>query len=130
MSTVTVFNVTKEPLAQEFDELFRQHSQMVYRTAFSVTGSAQDAEDVLQSLFLWLLRRGFPTGLKQNPKAYLYRAAVNLSLNSVKARKRQVLMDDTSQLDTPVDSHAADADAAEEAQRRVVDAVAQLNPRA
>ena len=71
MSRSTAFGVTNEPLTQEFDEIFREHSQMVYRTAFSVTGSLQDAEDVLQCVFLWLLRRGIPQGLKENPKAYL-----------------------------------------------------------
>jgi RNA polymerase sigma-70 factor (ECF subfamily) len=128
MTTVSVFNVAKQPLSQEFDELFREHSQMVYRTAFSVTGSPQDAEDVLQGLFLWLLRRGIPAGLKENPKAYLYRAAVNLSLNAVKARKRHVLTDDMLRLDSAVDSLAVDV--AEETQRHLVDAISQLDPRA
>jgi len=29
MSTVTVFNVTKRDLGQEFEELFRKHSHLV-----------------------------------------------------------------------------------------------------
>jgi DNA-directed RNA polymerase specialized sigma24 family protein len=72
---VKVLPVTDELLAPELGELFEEHSRLVYRTAYSVTASPQDAEDVLQKLFLHLLRRGFPPGLKENPKAYLYRAA-------------------------------------------------------
>jgi RNA polymerase sigma-70 factor (ECF subfamily) len=128
MSTATVFGVTNEPLAQEFDEIFREHSQMVYRTAFSVTGSPQDAEDVLQGVFLWLLRRGIPPGLKENPKAYLYRAAVNLSLNTVRSRRRHVLTNDNSDFESL--SQVSPPGTNEVIETRLVDAMAQLNPRA
>jgi len=82
-----------EPLAQEFEALFRAHYQMVYRTVYRVTSSTEGAEDVLQTLFLRILHRGAPD-LQQNAKGYLYRAAVNLSLNVVKSRRRHVLTDD------------------------------------
>ena len=36
--------------------LFQQHSGRVFRTAHRVTGSAADAEDVLQTVFLRLAR--------------------------------------------------------------------------
>jgi DNA-directed RNA polymerase specialized sigma24 family protein len=45
-------------------------------------------KDVVQTLFLQLLRRGFPREFDKNPKGYLYRAAINLSLNAVKSRRR------------------------------------------
>ena len=50
MSTATVFNVTNGPLEQEFEQLFREHSHFVYRTAYSVTGSVPDAEDVSEGI--------------------------------------------------------------------------------
>src|SRR5262245_5923799 len=126
MSTATVFNVANEPLADEVEEVFREHYALVYRTAFSVTGSPQDAEDVIQNLFLQILRKGFPPGLKEKPKAYLYRAAVNLSINTVRFRKRHVLTDDAEQLDATVEPGN---DAGADLQERLVDAIAQLNPR-
>ena len=45
MSTADVFNVIDEPLAQELEDIFREHYTLVYRTAYSVTGNPQDAED-------------------------------------------------------------------------------------
>jgi RNA polymerase sigma-70 factor, ECF subfamily len=72
------------------------------RTAYSVTGSRQDAEDVLQTVFLRLLRRGFPPDFGRNPEGYLYRAAVNLSLNTMRARQRQQLVDDVERQLAPV----------------------------
>src|SRR5262245_25667892 len=131
MSSVAVFRRPPEPLAEDLEDAFREHSRLVYRTAYSVTGSAQDAEDVVQTLFLQLLRRGFPPALKQNPKGYLYRAAVNLSLNAVKARKRRASAGDPEQLD--IADSRPDADTAavkDDLQARLVEAIAHLNPRA
>ncbi|RPI13557.1 MAG: sigma-70 family RNA polymerase sigma factor, partial [Acidobacteriales bacterium] len=35
-----------------FEELYNEYSETVYRTARRITGSAADAEDVLQTVFL------------------------------------------------------------------------------
>jgi RNA polymerase sigma-70 factor (ECF subfamily) len=127
MSLVTVFNVTNKEVTQEFEETFREHAPMVYRTAYSVTRTPQDAEDVVQTLFLGMLRRGIPDGLKENPRAYLYRAAVNLSLNAVRVRNRHVPITDAD-LSTTDEQETPEADA--DLQRRLARAIAQLNPRA
>jgi RNA polymerase sigma-70 factor (ECF subfamily) len=132
MSAVAAVNVTSEPLAQELEEAFREHSRLVYRTAYSVTGSAQDAEDVVQTLFLHLLRRGFPPDFQSNPKAYLYRAAVNVSLNAVKSRQRHARNAEATRVEPAVESrfgvHTPNPE--EELRERLVNAMAQLNPRA
>src|SRR5262245_10193810 len=88
----TARDVTAAPLPDEFECMFHEHSEFVFRTACRVTGSEQDAEDVLQTLFLRLLTNPVPK--EGDPKGYLYRAAVNLSLNIVRQRKRVVLTDD------------------------------------
>lgn len=67
------------------DTLFRDHHEMVFRTAYRTTGSALDAEDVLQTVFLRLLKSGRDTGLSPNPAAYLHRAAVNASLDILRS---------------------------------------------
>ena len=43
-------------LPEEFESIFHEHSEFVYRTAYRVTGSAEDAEDVMQTVFLKLLK--------------------------------------------------------------------------
>jgi len=113
-------------LTEELERTFREHYPLVYRTAYSVTGSAQDAEDIVQSLFLQILRLGFPDGLRSNPKAYLYRATINLSLNAVKSRRRQVQLADVDRLEAP----AALPEPESDLKRRLVDAMAQLSPKA
>src|SRR5262245_39981780 len=101
MSTATAPGVTSRPLAEDCERLFREHYQLIYRTALRVTGSSEDAEDVLQTIFLRLLRREYAPDLKTNPKAYLYRAAVNLSLDTVRARQRQIVTADGDRFVSP-----------------------------
>jgi RNA polymerase sigma-70 factor (ECF subfamily) len=68
-----------------------------------VTGSAEDAEDVLQTVFLRLLRR-LPPDLQKNPKAYLYRAAVNQSLDLIRRRRREEPIANSERLEAPPSS--------------------------
>ena len=48
---------TKKPALQVFERVFREHYGRVYRTAYTITRKAEDAEDVAQTIFLRLLRR-------------------------------------------------------------------------
>src|SRR3954454_22197380 len=111
MSPVAALNRANQSLSEDLDEVFGEHARLVYRTAYGVTGSPQDAEDVVQNLFLQLLRRGFPAEFRNNPKAYLYRAAVNASLNAVKARQRHVSAIDPARLELAVDTDCSEPDA-------------------
>lgn len=90
-----------EALPEDLEQLFQEHSRLVYRAAFAITGSRHDAEDVLQSVFVKLLQRGLPADARQHPARYLHRAAVNLSLNVLRNRKRRRLVDDVELLEIP-----------------------------
>jgi RNA polymerase sigma-70 factor (ECF subfamily) len=127
MSTAAVPSAASDALANEFEELFRAHYELVYRTAYSVTGNRHDAEDVLQTIFLRLFRR-LPPDFDRNPKGYLYRAAINLSLNIIRSQKRHVPDDDLERLPAPVEPSAPGPDDA--TRRALLDALAQLKPRA
>jgi len=127
MSTVTLTNISGEALEREFEELFREHCQFVYRTAYSVTGNRQDAEDVLQSIFLKLLQRDYPSALMKRPRAYLYRAAVNLALNTVRSRKHKNIAGDVELLEAPA---PVGADGTSENMRRnLLHAISRFKPR-
>jgi RNA polymerase sigma-70 factor (ECF subfamily) len=113
-------------LEQDFEKLFHEHYPLIYRTAYSVTGSREDAEDVVQTIFLRLYRRKELSGLKENPKAYLYRAAVNTALSVVRSRRRHILTDDLTKLDRPVEATPASREAALQSEFRKT--LSQLNP--
>ena len=72
----------------EVEALFREHYDHVYRAAYRVTGNAVDAEDVLQTVFLRLVRRQEKVDLSPSPGSYLHRAAVNASLDLLRSRTR------------------------------------------
>src|SRR3989442_14771377 len=72
----------------ELEALFRAHHDRVFRTAHRITGSPADAEDVLQTVFLRLVRGGQAYDLSANPEAYLARAAINASLDLMRSRGR------------------------------------------
>jgi RNA polymerase sigma-70 factor, ECF subfamily len=118
-----------ESLSQDFEALFQEHGQFVFRTAYAITGQRQDAEDVLQSVFVKVLQRGLTQDVRQQPARYLHRAAVNASLNVLRSRKRRRLVDgvDVHTLPaTPGESvHERDA-----RQERLTEALARLTPRA
>jgi RNA polymerase sigma-70 factor (ECF subfamily) len=120
-----VFNVNDTCLGQEFEGLFHEHYPLVYRTAYRVTGTAEDAEDVVQTLFLRLVRSGLPPGFSENPKGYLYRGAVNVALNVVRSRRRHVL---TSDGNLPDVSDGLGTTAKSFIQGLLIEAIAQLDP--
>jgi RNA polymerase sigma-70 factor (ECF subfamily) len=111
-------------LDEAFEKLFREHYRMAYRTAFGILGNSEDADDAAQTIFLRLLNRELPSDLMRRPKAYLYRAAVNESLNIVRSRKKRRLTDDVERFGAPPPS---DTDYAEDMHQRLYEAVAKLS---
>jgi len=72
----------------ELETLFREHYKHLFRAAHRITGSIADAEDVLQTVFLRLVRGQETYDLSENPQAYLSRAAVNAALDVIRSRTR------------------------------------------
>jgi RNA polymerase sigma-70 factor (ECF subfamily) len=126
MSTVTMSKSTEDH-SQEFDGLFREHYLLVYRTACAITGRPEDAEDVLQTIFLRLMRRAVSPDIRKNPKGYFYRAAVRLSLDTIHKRRREVLTSDFSAIEGQTSLDAANADYALD--RHLIKTLAKLKPR-
>lgn len=83
--------------AGELETLFQAHHDRIYRAAYRITGSAADAEDVLQTVFLRLARSVGSWNISENPAAYLSRSAINAALDLVRKRGRVVGLDDLTQ---------------------------------
>jgi len=99
-------------LPQQLERIFERHYELMFRTAYSLTGSAADAEDVVQTIFVRLLNRELPPDLSTAPERYLYRATFNLSLNTIRDKKREVLTDNMEAFDSADDTGDASEDAA------------------
>ena len=136
MQATSVPTMGGDLFPQEFEEIFQEHYVLVYRTAYGITGRVEDAEDVVQTIFLRLLQRACtpwrrwerPPELVKNPKGYLYRAAVNLSLTIVQTRRRRALTEDSEDLAASLPARVSSR--AEDLHRKLYEAIAQLKPRA
>src|SRR5215471_17769763 len=119
-----------EPLEPEFEQLFHEHYSLIYRTAYSVTGSREDADDVAQTIFLRLYRRGDWSSLRENPRAYLYRSAVNAAISVMRSKRRHIFTDNDSELGRPVESTEAKEEQPAKQRQQFLQALAQLSPQA
>src|SRR5204862_7554107 len=85
-----------------FRVLVERHSRPLFRLAFRMTGNEQDAEDIVQESMLRAYRQLNKFDERASFGTWLYRIAVNCSLDLVRSRKRR------SDHLAPVDSEMED----------------------
>jgi len=115
--------IREEPviaIPTELENAFEAHHGMVFRTAYRITGNAADAEDVLQVVFLRLMRRGHHAEAVDNHESYLRRAAINAALDVIRSRQAERTVELT--VDLPHDETP-------ELRRALARAIAQLPER-
>jgi len=67
--------------ADTFEALYRRHRDWVHRLAWRFTGNQQDALDILQETFLYLLKKLPNLRLTASMTTFLYPVVKHLSLN-------------------------------------------------
>src|SRR5437868_14333505 len=127
MSTVTILQENKTTLPEELERLYREHATFVYRTALRITRNAEEAEDILQTIFLRLLKRDSSPDLQKRPRAYLYRAAVNAALDAIETRRHRSV---SNVLDIEASLHSPESSSKEQLYQQLHKAIAELNPSA
>ena len=90
----------------EIMELFDQHHDMVYRLALSYTKSRQDAEDVVQTVFLKLLDGKSPPPQPGKERAWLAQVTVKACRDLLRTfwRRRTEPLDESIPFDEPEES--------------------------
>jgi RNA polymerase sigma-70 factor, ECF subfamily len=111
----------------ELGRIFNEHKDLVFHAAYRVTGNSSDAEDVLQTVFLRLMRSPQSTEVRYLP-AYLHRAAVNAALDLLRARKDSHNLPLEEQSEIAGASSAAIQQETGELQAWLRRALAQVNP--
>jgi RNA polymerase sigma factor (sigma-70 family) len=124
-------NTTAVRPPEALEAIFREHHGSIFRAAYRITGNAADAEDVLQTVFMRLLRRDEQPDLSNSAGSYLHRAAVNAALDMLRRRKRARAVDLDEVGDQLVDTaNQPERDRGNrELSRRLREALAQLSPR-
>ncbi len=69
--------------SESFEQVMEFYMPMVYRIAFSRLGSAHDAEDITQDVFLKYYRADVTYNNEEHRKAWLIRCAINCIKNLV-----------------------------------------------
>jgi RNA polymerase sigma-70 factor (ECF subfamily) len=85
--------------SEAFRALVDRHSRAVYRLAYRMTGSAQDAEDVVQETFLKAYRQLGRFESRANFSTWLHRIAVNCSIDLMRSRPHREAGHDAADLD-------------------------------
>jgi len=73
--------------SQAFGLFMRRHQKRIYRLAFHLVRTGAEAEDVTQETFVRAFQALSRFDGRSEPFTWLYRIAVNLSLNVIRARK-------------------------------------------
>lgn len=73
-----------------FEELYRQHGSRLYNLAYRMAGSAQDADDLLQDIFLLAYRKLASFRGESALGTWLYRLGMNHCLDVLRSRQARM----------------------------------------
>jgi RNA polymerase sigma-70 factor (ECF subfamily) len=74
--------------ADSFRAIVEEHSRMVFRLAYRMTGNAEDAEDVVQETFLKAHRSFGRFDARASVGTWIYRIALNASIDVLRRRRK------------------------------------------
>jgi RNA polymerase sigma-70 factor (ECF subfamily) len=72
-----------------FEEMYRLHSTRLYAVAYRMLGRAEDAEDLLQEIFLLAFRKMASFKGESSLGTWLYRLGVNACLDRLRSKARR-----------------------------------------
>jgi RNA polymerase sigma-70 factor (ECF subfamily) len=82
-------------LSDDYAKIIVEHSQAVFQTAFRILGSAADADDVVQDVFVETLARPSKTKV-ENWRAFLRKLAIFRALDLRRKRQREQTIEGNS----------------------------------
>ena len=75
--------------ADALEALMRRHSGRVYRLAYGITRNHADAEEIVQDVFLTLVRKGAGFEGHATLTTWMYRVTTNAALNKRRGKRRE-----------------------------------------
>ena len=92
--TLSVENM-EESVSQTIEEIYARNVNMIYQVSFSYMRNKADTEDVVEDVFVNLMKTKIVFESAEHEKAWLLRTAINLCKNSLKHwRRRNADIDD------------------------------------
>ena len=71
------------------EDLYAAYRDFIYRVAYRVTHNSGDAEDVVQNVFLRMMRTGKRPDVGHSAEGYLRRAATNAAIDLIRKRTQR-----------------------------------------
>jgi len=113
-----------------FEEIFLENWPKIYGVLFRIVGERAEAEDLALETF-WRLYQNPPSS-RDNLNGWLYRVAVNLGFNAIRAKKRRGRYEEVSgvlALETTTSEEPEDEVVRAERRGEVQEVLAQMKPR-
>lgn len=87
-----------------FKVLLTRYHRPIYNAAYRVLGNAEDARDITQTVFLKIIERLHEYDPRHKFFSWIYRIAVNESINMRRDHRREEPLDDEAELPGPENS--------------------------
>src|SRR5688572_9745239 len=84
---------------EAFRSLVERHSRYVFNVAYRLTGSASDAEDVVQTAFLRAYQQLSRFEARADFRTWLHRITVNCSIDLIRSRRHREIGHDPDDLE-------------------------------
>jgi len=112
--------------AGDFECLFRQYERLVFKTAYLITGTKEEAEDILQEVFVsvWKSRQTFDPS-KGKLTTWLHRITVNKCME--RRRKKKLVSVSLEGLDLPEAQTTDDVLVSKQEYERLIEAMNSLD---
>jgi RNA polymerase sigma-70 factor (ECF subfamily) len=89
--TIMAIRMTEE----QFELKYQMYSQDLFNVAYGYTRNVQDAEDIVQNVFIKLLQYEYSFRTNNDEKYWLIRVTINESINFVKSsHKKKIVLDE------------------------------------
>jgi RNA polymerase sigma-70 factor (ECF subfamily) len=122
-----LLNRVRQGDRSSFDELFLRYYSRIYDVVFRLTGDAAEADDIAQEAFIRLYRQPPEVaGREHNVGGWLYRVAVNLGYNALRAARRRMVYEQAADRESTADPESVTEQ--HEERLRVRSALAELPP--
>jgi RNA polymerase sigma-70 factor (ECF subfamily) len=80
-------------MEQEITQLMTNYERLFVSRAYALTGSSEDAQDVVQDVFIKYIKLHKKGGQVENPKNWFYMAIRNQSVDLIRKRSRKLKLE-------------------------------------
>jgi RNA polymerase sigma-70 factor (ECF subfamily) len=86
---------------EAMNTLYERYRGWVYSLAFRLCGNREDAQDILQEVFIYFFNKFPGFELRSSLKTFLYPVVKNITIGNIRKKRKVVPMNDSALLEIP-----------------------------